>query len=115
MNLCLHLGEVCQLQWADFDLVKGTYAAIRNKTRRQRIPRAATLWPETVGALKALKRTNHPALFISAHGDTFNRNTRGNDFAEIRKAAGVGDAFTFDSIRDGAYTIACQTPGVDDK
>jgi integrase len=124
LNLCLHLGEVCQLKWAEFDLSKGTYAAIRNKTRRDRIPRAATLWPETTAALLAIERRgNSPYVFTSTHGKDYNRNTRGNDFAKLRALAGIKSRIvdgeevnvTYDWIRDGAYTAACHAPGVDDK
>ena len=115
LNLCLHLEEVCALRWEDFNLTAGTYAAIRNKTRRMRIPRAATLWPETLGALKVLKRTGSPHVFNSTHGTRFNRNTRGNEFAGLRKLAELPDDVTFDSIRDGSYTAAAQANGVDEK
>jgi integrase len=114
LNLCLHLDEVCDLAWADFDLERATYAAIRKKTRRQRIPRAATLWPETVAALRALARRGKFVL-ISTHGTRYNRNTRGNAFAELRALAGVPDDVTFDHIRDGSYTSAANAPGVDEK
>ena len=115
LNLCMHMDEVCELKWSEFDLAAATYTSIRGKTAERRIPRAATLWPETVKALKAVpRRGESPYVFVSSHGTRYNRNTRGNDFAELRDAAGL-PAVTFDSLRDGAYTAACQAPGVDDK
>jgi integrase len=75
LNLCLHMEEVCALKWSDFDLASGTYACVRNKTRRQRIPRAATLWPETLAALKGVPRRGE-FVFDSTHGTRFNKNTR---------------------------------------
>lgn len=107
LNCCLHMEEVCDLRWADLDLDKGTYACIRNKTRRQRIPRAATLWPETRAALQALpRRGDCPFVFVSTHGTRFNKNTRINDFKDLRTKAKVPDEVTFDSLRDAAYSAA---------
>jgi integrase len=105
LNLCLHMNEVCGLKWADFDLVKGTYAAIREKTKRHGIPRAATLWPETLAVLKAMPRRSE-YVFTSMHGTRHNRNARVTDFAKLRKAAGLPDDVTFDTLRDGSYTAA---------
>lgn len=106
LNLCMHLGEVCELQWDQLDLDAGTYAAIRGKSRRQRIPRAATLWPETITALKAIRRRG-PNVFISKYGVKYSRNSRVNDFKELRDSAGLSGSVTFDTIRDGSYTSAC--------
>jgi len=106
LNLCLHMEEVCAMKWTDFDIPKGTYSCIRNKTRRKRIPRAATLWAETIDALKAIKQTENPYVFISSHGTRYNKNTRVNDFRDLRIKAGLPDAVTFDTIRDGSYTAA---------
>lgn len=115
LNFCMHLDEVLDLKWDEIDLKKHTYAAIRRKTEDQRIPRAATLWKETVKALKATPRRGaSPYVFTSSHGTRFNRNTKGNDFTELRNAAGL-PYVTFDHLRDGAYTAACQADGVDDK
>lgn len=107
LNLCMSIEEVCGLQWENFDLEKGTFAAIREKTRRDRIPRAAVLWPETIEVLSKLSRKG-PHVFTSKHGNRFNRNTRVNDFAEFRNNANLPDAITFGTLRDGAYSIACQ-------
>jgi integrase len=104
LNLCLHIDEVCGLTWDDFDLKAGTYRAIRNKTKRRRIPRAAVLWQETIAAMNALPRKS-PYVFTSLLGTRFNRSTRLKEFALVREAAKVD--VSFDSIRDGAYTAAC--------
>lgn len=109
LNLCLHIDEVCAPQWKDFDLAKGTYAVIRGKTESDRIPRAATLWPETLAALNALpRRGTSPFVFTSKMGTRYACTSRVDDFREFRKAAGLPDELTFDSIRDGAYTAAMQ-------
>jgi integrase len=106
-NCCMHLDEVCSIKWTEIDLAKKTYAAIRGKTADQRIPRAAVLWNETAEALKALPRRGE-YVFTSTHGTRYNRNSLGNDFAELRVKAGVPDTVKFDHIRDGSYTAACQ-------
>jgi integrase len=106
LNCCLHIDEVCGLKWDELDLIAGTYKTIRNKTRRQRIPRAATLWPETITTLKAIPRKG-PYVFTSGHGTRFNKNGRVKNFADLRTGAGLSAEITFDCIRDGAYTAAC--------
>jgi len=102
----MHLDEVTKVKWAEIDLSKGTYAAIRGKTADQRIPRAATLWPETVAAITALERKGPVWVFTSKYGTRYNRNTRGNDFAELRAKAGLPSEVKWDDIRDGAYGAA---------
>ena len=115
LNFCMHLDEVLDLQWGELDLKKGTYASIRGKTEDRRIPRAATIWKETIKALKEVpRRGESPYVFTSSHGTRFNRNTKGNDFTDLRNAAELPEV-TFDHLRDGAYTAACQANGVDDK
>lgn len=108
LNLCMSVEEICGLRWEWFDLDKGTFACIREKTRRKRIPRAATLWPETLQELNKLTRRG-PYVFISTHGTRYNRNTRVNDFADLRKKAKLPESITFGCLRDGAYTVACHT------
>lgn len=105
LNLCMSVEEVCGLRWEWFDLDAITFACIRERTRRKRIPRAAVLWDETLAVLKALPRRG-PYVFVSRHGTRFNRNTRVNDFAAFRKAAGLPEGVAFSSLRDGSYTAA---------
>ncbi len=90
----MSIEEVCGLLWKDFDLDKGVYAAIRTKTRRDRIPRAAVLWPETLAILKAMKPRG-PHIFTRTHGTRYNKNTRVNDFVDLRNAAKLPDTVTF--------------------
>ena len=105
LNLCMHIGEVCELKWDELDLKAGTYCSIRTKTEAHRIPRAATLWPETLEALKAVRHKS-AYVFTSQHGTKYGRSRRCNTFADFRKAAGVDNHVTFDCLRDGAYTAA---------
>lgn len=114
LNLCLHLGEVCDLKWEDFDLEKGTYAAIRNKTRRRHIPRAAVLWPETIEALKMIGPLK-PFVLVSRRGTRYDRAGRSHEFCEVRRKAGLPETVTFEGLRDGSYTAAAQAPGIDEK
>jgi len=102
LNLCLHLGETCGLKWSYFGLDVGTFACIHEKTRRQRIPRAAVLWSETIAASKALPRKG-PYVFTSSHGGRHNTHSAVNEFRTFRTAAGV-PACNYDTLRDGAYT-----------
>jgi len=109
LNLCLHIGEVRDLKWEEFDLDGGTYVSIRGKTEEHRIPRAATLWPETIKALRELKAhaKQSPYVFVSRYGTRFGRTACMDRFQKFRDDAELPH-ITFDSIRDGAYTAACQ-------
>ena len=115
LNCCLHMKEVLMLEWSKIDLEKGTHTQIRVKTEEDQIPRAAVLWPETIAALKKIKRTGLPLVFVSPHGKMYNRTSRGNCFADLRTRVGVPDEVTFDWIRDGCWTAACNGKGVDER
>jgi integrase len=110
LNCAFHIGEAVSLRWNEIDLEKGTYATLRGKTG---IPRAAVLWPETVEALKALPRTGSEYVFVSKQGTKFNRAGRTGSFARLRDSVGL--TLSFESIRDGSYTTACQAKGVDER
>lgn len=115
LNCALHLEEVCALEWVHFDMDAGTYATIRNKTKADRIPRAAVLWPETIAALNGLPRKGPKYVFTSPHGTRYNRASRGNKFAILRTKAEVSENVTFDWFKDGAYTAAINATGVEER
>ena len=113
LNCCLHLGECLNLKWSEVNLAAKTYACIRTKTAKHRIPRAAVLWQETVDALRQVRKVQSEYVFISTHGTRYNRQSAGNLFSELRTKAGVSDNVKFDGIRDGAFTSACRvTDGI---
>jgi len=56
-----------------------------------------------------------PYVFTSRHGTRYNKNTRVNDFRDLRKMAELPDTVTFDTLRDGAYTAACHGTSDDRK
>ncbi|MCX5658307.1 MAG: hypothetical protein NTW19_01125 [Planctomycetota bacterium] len=107
LNLCMTIEDLCELRWAHFNLEAGTYAAYRVKTKKRRIPRAGTLWPESITALKVQPRKTE-FVFVSPHGTRYSNHGRGESFAELRKKAGLPDSVKFCHIRDGAYTAAIQ-------
>jgi integrase len=108
LNCALSIREVCDLEWESIDLERGVYATIRNKTKAKRIPRAATLWDETVEALRGLPGGGS-YVFTSRHGTRFkSTNTRDRYFEELRIKAGIKNRVTFSSLKDSSYTIACQ-------
>lgn len=112
LNLCLHFDEALELQWDDINLDAGTFCTRRNK--RGRVIRAAMLWPETLAILQKIPRTGSPYIFVSAHGTRFNARGQWKTWNKLRVAAGCPQV-QMDDIRDGAYTAACQAPGVDEK
>ena len=101
---------MADLKWAELDLVKGTYATLRGKTS---IPRAAVLWQETIDVLKAIPHTASEYVFTSKQGTRFNKTGRSVEFGRLRDSVGL--TLTFESIRDGAYTVAIQAKGVDER
>ena len=105
LNLCMSIGEVCGLRWEWFDLTKDTFSCIREKTKRKRIPRAATLWPETLRCLKGIPQRGAYVL-VSSHGTQYNESTRGNEFSRFRGKLGLPVSVSFGCLRDGAYTAA---------
>jgi len=111
LNLCLHLGEVTMLEWEDFDFAAGNYWTIRNKTKKHHIPRAATLWPETMAALAKLPRKSK-YVFTSTHGTHYNPTSVGNEFRDFVDRVGItsidakGNPLNFEWLRDGSYTVA---------
>jgi integrase len=106
LNFCMHMDEVCGIQTKDMDVAAGTYACIRNKTRRQRVPRAAVLWPETMDAVRPL--LGKQLLFTSPTGTRYNVRSRCNEFAKLRAKAGLPNTVTFDGLRDAAFGAACK-------
>ena len=103
LNCCLHLGETMALTWDEFDLQRKCHISSRKKTG---ITRAAMLWEETIQALRGVRKTHSPDVFVSYHGTRYNRATAGNLFSKLRIKADVSATVKFDDIRDGAYTAA---------
>jgi integrase len=113
LNAALYMEDICDLQWEALDLDAGTFVSRRKKTGK--CIRVASLWPETVKALRALpRRGKSPYVFTSPHGTRYNKNTKINDFKDLRVKAKLQDV-TFSHLRDGAYTAAAQAVGVDEK
>lgn len=110
LNACLHLDECLAVQWDELNLDAGTFCTHRSKTG---VIRAATLWPETIAALKARIRRG-PHVFTSTHGKRFVTRGQWKTWEKLRTAAGC-PAVQFDDIRDGSYTAACNASGVDEK
>lgn len=107
LNCCMYASEVGALNWSDFDLDKGVLSTARNKTG---IVRIATLWPETVAALRQLRRKSD-AVFLTEAGTQADYLCVYRLFKIVRKAAGL-EKVQFSQIRDGAYTAAVEG-GVD--
>jgi integrase len=114
LNAALYMEDICDLQWGHLDLTAKTLMARRKK--KGRCLRVATLWDETVDAIRALcHRGVSPFVFISPRGTRYNKNTKINDFKDYRVKAGVSETVTWSHLRDGAYTAAVTAPGVDEK
>jgi len=112
LNLCLHFDEALDVEWSDFDFAKNVFCTKRNK--RGRVIRAACIWPETLAILKAIPRTGSPFVFVSTHGTRYNAKGAWKTWNKLRTAAGL-PSVQMDDLRDGAYTAACNAPGVEEK
>ncbi len=111
LNCCLYLQECSVVKWDDLDLEKKTFVTRRAKTK---VIRAATLWDETIEAVKKMK-TKTDYVFSSTHGTSYSAISLRMAFAELRKRVGVNENVKFNHIRDGAYTAAVQKKGVEEK
>ena len=103
LNAALYLEDVSGLKWDGFDLEAGTFVGRRRK--RGRCLRVATLWPETLAALKALPRHgDSPYVFVSRVGTKFKATSLRVSF----KAWSRPDLahVSWSHLRDGAYTAA---------
>jgi integrase len=103
LNCCMYGSEVGSLCWSDLDLEKGTLSSTRSKTG---IVRIATLWPETIAALRKLSRRGD-AIFLTEAGTQADYLCVYRLFKIVRRAAGL-EQLQFAMIRDGAYTAAVE-------
>jgi len=102
LNCAMYLQELSELEWKHIDLAAGTLSMRRVKTK---FPRAATLWPETIEALKLLRQAP-TYVFTSPQGTRFkSTQSRCNEFAKLRdKTEGVPESVSFAALKDGAFT-----------
>jgi integrase len=107
LNACMYGGEAAVVNWSDIDLEKAILSTDRRKTHDVRI---ATLWPETVAALKQLPH-QADALFLTETGTQADYLWAYRQFKQVRKAA-KADRAQFCQLRDGSYTAAAEA-GVD--
>lgn len=85
------------------------FPRIKSQKKKSRpIPRSAVLWDRTIEALKKLKRTELPNVFISEQGTPIAPQTIQRHFERCRDAAGIKREITFGNLRDTAQTIAAQ-------
>lgn len=113
LNAALYMNDLCSLKWSMLDLKKQTLISRRSK--RGNCLRVATLWAETIEAVRALPHHGScPYVFVSNRGTRYNRNTKINDFRDLCKKAGISGV-KFSHLRDGAYTSACSAPGVEER
>ncbi len=108
LNCCMYLSEVLVLKWNEINLDKKFLITTRLKMEnKQKIIRTATLWDETIDAMKALKRKGmSPYIFTSLHGSKYNSKSYLKKFNRLRET--VGAIVEFNQIRDGAYTSAAE-------
>lgn len=116
LNCCMYGEEVSALTWDAVDLENATL--VTRRTKRGRCIRAATLWPETITALRKLgKPAGGRPVLLSASGDRMRGDTLRSDYRElcVRAKVPVDRHTELASIRDGSYSAACNAPGVDEK
>jgi integrase len=100
LNCALHLQECVNLEWSD---IHGD-CLIAHRRKKGKFLRIATLWSETLEALKAVKR--HPSsdrIFIANTGAPITISGAGKRFRKLRTTARL-EHVESDMIRDGAAT-----------
>ena len=107
LNFCMYAGEAVRIKWAELDFTENTMVSRRKK--KGEFIRVATLWPETVEALKALDSSRGPYVFMAsggaAKGKPLKKDGAFNRLRELIKEAklvGVKPSH----LRDGAYGAA---------
>lgn len=117
LNFCMYLSEICNLEWSDIDLDKGTLVTQRSKTGKQL--RVAVLWDRTIKALRKIKRTNSPYIFNSIYGTQYDPEGLRTAFRKLRKDDAddtdinkVDASVKFNNLRDGGIQ-ACIDAGAD--
>lgn len=80
--------DCAALTWARVDLDRGIIKYKRTKTN---IPRTVTLWPETVHALRRLrrKRPGSAHVFATRHGNRWTGNSVAHEFDKLATRAGL--------------------------
>lgn len=113
LNCAFYPKDVITLPMEAIDLEEGVVRFRRAKTR---VARVAMLWPETQQAVQEyLTHCVHDSglLIRSVRGSGFTYDGFRDAFNRLKASAKLPDV-TFDQIRDGAYTAACQT-GIDER
>jgi integrase len=103
LNAALHLKETADLNWSD--IRDGCLVARRKK--KGKFLRLAVLWPETLAALAKVPRKGD-RIFYGQSGEPITVSGAGKRFRAIRKAAGLSDDVTSDTLRDGASTAVAE-------
>lgn len=118
INCGMTQAEVSALEWEDIDLDEAVIDTIRRKTE---IERVATLWPETVEALREISKGDDAGrVFSTRHGNPYVYNKLNDDGVLIRrdniatefkkqaKRAGVklSDRIGFGKLRHTFRTVA---------
>jgi integrase len=106
LNCCLYAAEALEVRWSELDLEGKVFVSARAKTG---MVRAAVLWPRTVAALRAVRRTGSDFVFVSARGTAYHPNSFRKVFAQLRTRAGVRGDIKISDIRDGAYSAAVES------
>jgi integrase len=99
LNCAFYLQDLSDVQWSEIDLEAATLVMARGKTGFLRV---ATLWPETVAALQAIRPANaEGSIFRSRHGTAYKAHSLRNLFNAIRPTG-----TEFNQLRDAAQTAA---------
>jgi len=110
LNCCMYGKEVADLEKPEIDLAKKVLITDRNKTG---VTRVATLWGRTVDAIRNLPKHERSHLVLSQNGAPYHPDHVRRGFVRLRKLAGLGTDVKISDIRDGAYTAAVQSEGVE--
>jgi len=112
LNAAYYPVDCQRLQWSMMDWEKAVIRFDRTKATgraKKSIPRVAVLWQRTIRALRDVRRTNHPHVFISSQGRPVENETIRRHWNTLCKKAGIERAITFGNLRDSALTAAASS------
>jgi integrase len=112
LNGALYNQDLAELTWDCLDLDARTMVLFRGKRdadQYEGIVRVAVLWPETVDALKELRRQAcRKHVFVSPSARPMHPDTIYDHLKRLKTNAGITRGFTPRNLRDTATTIAAR-------
>ncbi len=112
LNAAYYPVDCQRLQWSMIDWGKAVIRFDRTKATgraKKSIPRVAVLWQRTAQALRNLRPTTHPHVFLSLQGRPVDNETIRRHWRKLCERADIERRITFGNLRDSALTAAASS------